>query len=192
MRLLILESDSLGPPGLMADVAGSLVAAGHKVFVAAPPPAGMSAAAARARLGVTGWLALRSGACLPALIINMWGVSGWVRVLRPDLLLAGSVVAALIANVARGATGGEAFSTLVLDRLPTPTTVVDRVLATKVVRECDRLFVMQPDLREALVERGSRRADTLVAAGPDDIVALCEVLEQEKAFILPQPASRAP
>lgn len=127
-----------------------------------------------------------------AMAVNLWAVSRWARELSPDLLLADSPAAGVIANVARGTAGNGALSVLMLDHLPPTAGFLDRVLAAKAIQECDRLLLPLADLREALVLRGARRADTLIAADATEVALLCQDLERENALVRPRPVPPGP
>ncbi|HBY96609.1 MAG TPA: hypothetical protein DEP84_22140 [Chloroflexi bacterium] len=188
MRLLIVTVDALCPEAPLTAVARALRGAGHTVFVAAPL-GDMAAEAALAQFSVAGWLPLRQARGLLALSVNVWAVSRWARVLRPDILLADGPAGGVIANMARGAGGGSAVSLLMLDRLPATTRLLDRKLAAKAIQESDRLLVPEAGLREAFVMRGARRADTLVVVEIAEVAMLCESLEHENARGRPRPVA---
>lgn len=188
MLLLIVTIDPIRPGASLAAAANTLGRADHDLFLAAPACSSLDGAFPP--LGTAGWLPLRRAGNPLALAINVWAVGRWARVLRPDLLLADSAGAGVIANMARGAAGNGALSVLMLNRLPPTTGFLNRMLATKAIQECDRLLVPETWFREACVTLGARRADTLIAAGPAQVAGLCEDLEREYALVRPRPVSR--
>lgn len=187
MRLLAISVERLDPSTGLGAAVALLRENRYTTFVAAPPGIGASAASARAQFAASGWLPLRQGTGMVALILNTWAVRRWVTEIRPDVLLAAGTTAGVIANAARGRTGGQTVSVVRLDDLPPATGWLESIRAARTIQASDRLLVPDAELRDRLVSRGARRADTLVAPGPADVVVVCQQLEREIALLLPLP-----
>jgi hypothetical protein len=182
MKLLIIAltplSTSLTNAPLPVQAIPDFLAAGHRVYLAAPLAG--SATEVREALGIEGVLPLHptAPAGLGRLALNAYRVGYWARFWRPEMYLAVGFRSALLANGGRGAAGGYGLSVLVVSSLHGDSNSrPGRFMERRAIQESDRLITYEATVaQEAIASYGARGGDTKVLSGeaPSTFVGLCE------------------